>query len=480
LSPGEEQENLVEVSAQVVDETGHPAADIQVTLFSDPLVRPTTRTDAEGKFTLPVRRDSAGYAGFVASTDDGRRQGYILRRGGKRPPEERITLGKTREIVVSVVDADDKPVSDAMVAVTMSSMKVTETKSDKSGKATLLVPADIEIKYVYAVKPDAGLDYAVFKQKEEFVQPNQLDQDYAKPLLLKLLGVRALSFSVTDDENQPVAGALISPWIVELPHHGGSFTTTWTLATTDDRGTAELSTYPANARGWSNITVSKVRYFAPQPTRFDPDAISNIVAVQLVPQVRLQGTVKRPDGSPAEGAIVQMASDNYRISGTYPHARCNADGEFEVYVNPDECFLMRAHLGRLISPPELRVVRYRKESVPVELTLEPTTRIFGVLRDVNGKPNPNKHVSLVFSGGDSYSKLPEGSRLPPPPGTKKKINPSLSLGSTTDEDGRFEFYAGRGTYRAASQLDNTTRPGKSIPSVVVDGQTELELDFDAK
>lgn len=480
LSIANEQEDLVEVSGQVVDESGRPAANIQVTLFSDPLVRPATRTDAGGKFALPVRRDSAGYASFVASTDDGRRQGYVLRRGGKRPPLERIVLGKIREIAVDVVDADDKPVTDAVMAVTTSSLKITETKSNRSGKATLLVPADIEIKYVYAVKPDAGLDYAVFKQKEELVQPNQFDQDYAKPLLLKLEGVRALSFAVTDDKNQPIAGALISPWIVELPGRGGSFTTTWTLATTDDVGTAELRTYPANARGWSNITVGKARYFAPQPTRFDPAAISNVVPVQLVPQVRLHGKVKQPDGSPAAEAIVQMASDNYRHSGTYPHARCNSNGEFEVYVNPDECFLMRAMLGRLISPPQLHVVRYGEEPAAVEFTLESTTRIFGVLRDADGKPNPNKHVSLVYSGGETYSKLPGASQLQPPPGTKKEINPRLSLGGTTDEHGRFEFYAGRGTYRAASQLDNTTRPGKSIPSVVVDGQKELELDFDAK
>ena len=473
-----EEKDTVEILGDVLDEAGKPAPNIAVTLISDWRSRASTRSSVEGKFSIRVLRANVPHLKLVARSDDGLRQGFVLYLGDtKLAPRERIVLGKPREISVTVVDAEKRPVVDALVAATSWFSKITDVKSDKDGKAVLLVPAEMPLEYVYALKPDVGLDYFMYRRRDQPANdPYRLAPDHGGPLTLTLAGVRVVRARVVDEKKQPLAGVRVNPWYVELPNKGGDFNTIWTMEVTGQDGWAEFHTIPANNTKPITFWANKEKYFAPERTHFDPAGAANEIASQLFPQARVHGIVKLADGKPAAGAVVSIDGDGYGTNNSFhTEAQCNADGQFEQYVNSDECYLFSAALDRQISKAELQVVLAGKETRRVELTLEPATRVFGtVFSPQDSKPLAGEYLTMYCRDGEDYYKLSVDEQLPNPEGSRRGLSPRVSYNATTDAQGRFEFFAGRGNYWVMGRNIQ-----KNASQFELTGQKELQLRLEA-
>jgi hypothetical protein len=228
-----------------------------------------------------------------------------------------------------------------------------------------------------------------------------------------------------------------------------------------------------------SIFVFKRDYFAPKPTYVgsaDPDTLT----VKLLPKAILRGTVKHADGRPAAGAQVQINGDGDHANAFRTIVRCDDSGAFEEQIYSDEYYVISARLEKTASAPQMRVIRTGEKIEPVELTLKPTTRVFGTLIDSAGKPLPRQHVTLCFHGDESYINLPINARLERPQGATKSIDPKLLIFGRTNAEGVFEIFAPPGEYELLAQsINNTTQVGVKTPKIIV-GQEEIELNLNGK
>lgn len=465
----------IEVRGIVLDESGQPATGATVTAVSEPFDQPSTKTDAQGRFTLQADRKRSKYLKLWASADSGQRQALFARDEDKPQPLDavEIKLGKTREIQVRVVDEQDKPIAGASAVATGGYSKLAEQPTDVQGQAALLVPAGVDLQYVYAVKSKVGLDYFHFHDPRfERTDPYELQQDHAKVVTLTLRGVQSVKVRVVDDEDRPLAGVRVSPTRIELPKRGGWLNATWArAAVTNEDGIAVFDTVPSDVLKRFEIWAYKDRYSSPQRWVFDP-ANPGEVAVRLLPQVLLSGKVLRGN-KPAAGATVMLLGDGYGSDMFHSDAVCNGDGEFEIYVDDDKAYALMAEGERECSQVELRVVTAGRKIKPIELALEPATRVHGTLRGIKDeKPIAGEYLMLQSTDGDAYYQLPKDEQLPDK-GSNKALHLRQTRNARTDDQGRFEFYAGRGEYYLFS--DNV-----ESAQVALDGQKELELNLQTK
>lgn len=478
MSMGEERPatDLSEVRGVVLDEAGQPIAGAMVKAISEPIDPPSTKSDAQGRFTLQVDRKRSLNLKLFASASGGRQQAMFSRDGGKPQPLDavEIKLGKTREITVTVVDEKEQPVSGASAVAVASYSKLTEQPTDAKGYATLVVPAGVDLQYVYVLKPKVGLDYFYFRQayQKDESNPYWLEQDHAKPLQLTLRGMRPVTVRVVDNKDRPLTGALVYPWYIELPKKGADLNTGWTYRTTGEDGVVEFDTIPSGSLQKINFWATKDRYSAPQRWMFDPAGTTNEITAQLVPQVLLKGQVFRARQR-AAGATVKIVGDGYSFDSFHSNAVCDQEGKFEIYVDDDKAYAIMAEGERECSGVELRVITAGRKIKPIDLALEPATRVFGTLRGIaDQKPLVGEYLMLQMTDADVYYQLPKDERLPDK-GSTKGITLRHTRNARTDAQGRFEFYAGKGSYYLWNE-------NVEAAQFALDGQKELEVNLQTK
>jgi hypothetical protein len=380
-------------------------------------------------------------------------------------------------VPVAVVDAAGKRVADALAVVTHSNLKLDSARTDKQGEAMLLVPAQAQLRHLYAVHEKAGLDYRVYRRPGDDKQPGMLEANHRERVQLDLRGTRPLEVTVVDHTGTPLPNSLVSPHILELPDRGGSLDVEWGLRLSDAKGVVKYPGFPQS--NYASLLVFKRGYFAPKVTHVssaDPDALT----VKLLPQATLRGTVKHADGRPAAGAHVEIRGDSDHTNSFHGIVICDDSGGFEQQINPDEYYAIAARLDKSASPPEMRVIRVGEKIEPLELTLRPATRVFGTLVDAAGKPLPRERVSLCFHGDEKYINLPVNARLQRPEGATKAIDPRLIFAGTTNAAGAFEIFAPPGEYELLAQsINNTTAVGVKQPKIIV-GDKEVGLQLKGK
>jgi len=129
----------------------------------------------------------------------------------------------------------------------------------------------------------------------------------------------------------------------------------------------------------------------------------------------------------------------------HEETKCNGAGEFELWVDFDKAYLLVASLDRHASRGQIVVVLSDKKLAPVEMSLEPATRVFGTLKNLDdSQPLPGKHLTLQQLDGDDYYKMPEEDRLPER--SRKALQLVIVQHAKADAQGRFEFFAGKGRY----------------------------------
>jgi protocatechuate 3,4-dioxygenase beta subunit len=464
------------VKGRVVDERGQGVSGARVealTHRSRPVV--SCNSVEGGNFEIDVPKSSE--ITLRATADDGARQA-IFQFHDDQPLRESVDLElqPAREVNISVVDGQLQPVAEAWVAaMAYWNVLMDEATTDEAGEAVLRVPANAELQYVMAEKPDVGLDYVVYRRASEPVSdPYKLPPDHGESLTLVLNGSRTVDVRVVDHEGRPQAGVRVYPWYFEKAKKGGNLNigAEQFQMPTDENGRAVFRFVPADNVGPIVFGTISDDHVLRERVIFDPARTLGELTATLLPLVPIRGRVILADGAPAAGAEVDVSGVGYQTDSFRTSVRAGADGRFEVRVYPDQFCLFAAVLGRTVSNVEPRVVRLGASVSDVDLALGKATRVHGRVTAGDGQPVAGQNLTLYAHCDDDYLQLPIDEQLPAPSGSRKRIQPRITRNATTDERGEFELLAGPGHCYVLG-------PGGVATSTFrVTAQDELEFNFE--
>lgn len=444
------------VAGHVFEESGNPAAHVEVLAFKTLDDKIVTTTDAQGAFALTLPIGKGKGIRVVAQRGGGREQGmkYVLFASN---PEERqqlkITLEPTRKVVVRVVDAQQRPVEGATVAISPAALHERQTMTDASGTAILYSPRKTNIQCAYAVKNDAGFDYRSFDLSFE----QRSDRKAVKPqfpdegITLRLDGTSPLTVTLKTAEGQPIPDTDV--YIQSLKKSGEpqdfhltSFVNTPPFPKTDAAGTVKFPWIPRWQKSKMMIGIRTGEYDA-QRTSYDPTTGNGTLEISLHRLVPIRGRVVGADGMPAANATVQLAGSGYSQDAFRGTVQSREDGTFEIKAAPNQVYLIVASQDRSVSDsPDGFILSPDTPVENIELRLRPATKIHGrVTVGVDQKPVKGMRILGVQYGVEANDR-PELA-LPNPEKIRRWIQPSVLSQLTTDSEGFFEQYVGRGKFQ---------------------------------
>jgi beta-lactamase regulating signal transducer with metallopeptidase domain len=467
----------VRFAGQVVDESEHPisGASVEVFLGGD---RASAQSAADGHFVIELAKTQAISATIRATEEDGSRQAFWQSDDIKALPANiRLVLRPAREVPVTVVDDRQQPIERALVAaMAFWSLAMDERQSDAAGKATLRVPADCSLQYVLAVKDGIGLDYFAYRPKGEPAKNGYaLAPDYREPVTLVLNGARKVTVHVVDNRGTPLEGMMVYAWYFEKPKKGEILNTGFHAfrAKTDEQGHALFRNIPVD--NVSAITFNlhgNDDYFAPERGTLKPGTEPHQVDMSVFPRITIRGKVTFADGRPAPGADVLASGDGYIPDGFHSSTRTGGDGRFELRINPNQYYMFGASRDSQVSPAVSRVIVPDRAVDEIRLVLQEGTRVYGRVTTGNDHtPLGERYVYLYLHPAVEHLRLPKSEQLPNPRDDRKAVNPRLVRSMRTDNDGKFEFFAGPGKHYILGPQ------GVTPPEFVVDGEKEVEVDL---
>ncbi|MGE5609065.1 MAG: M56 family metallopeptidase [Bacillota bacterium] len=464
--PDTPSQKVVRISGRVEDEQGKAVGDVLVESSSGSN-RYSTRTTSDGHFALDMPEKEARYAMVWARTREGSKQAFVSLESMNRDRLRDVCpiLRPAREFAVTVSDDRGQPVVGAWVAAIGRYAKVGEATTDVAGKAILRTPADAPLEYVAAGKPDTGLDYFAFWGKDQAqTDPYRLAPDYSGPLSFVLNGIITVKVRVIDEQQRPLQGVRVYPWLFEKPKKGDYLNSSGALGLlrlTDAQGIAEFM-IPADNTRQINFWTHLDGYCSPKRWIWNPKFPTMEVEAQLLRQIRVTGRVVDSSGRPVDGAAIRVFGDGYQFDEFTGTEESAEDGRFTINVNPEMYYMFVASKGAMVSRAHLQVLR-KEAPAPLDLILEPAMRVYGrVTGGPNTTPIPKAPVTLIQQDYESYYKLPKEQQFPGGTVGRKAIVPSVFQHAETDNQGLFEFYVVPGdceygveTYRGGEQ--QTTR-----------------------
>src|SRR5262245_6857389 len=334
---GQEQ-RTANVRGMVVDEAGSPVPNSRVAVHQ-PTGRKIEAAAATGEFTINVPRIGNELM-LSAQNQTGELHGMSYFRAMQSEPI-RVTLRKAREIVVTVTDPSNRPITGARVGLDAGNTflrqgTIAEQLTDDAGRAVLRFPAEAALQSVFAVKRDVGINL------------NPLSVGPSETQTIVLGNNSSFQVRVTDDEDKPLAGVSVQPFSISKGR--GSFQVREfeeLESTTDQAGLATVRTLPKDIQGRVSFDVRLESYTAISNAYFDPRTAQQEISATLAPLVTLRGRVSAGDG-PLPGRVEVIAAGvNHRppqSRGSYGmgwrggpeavgfRAVCDERGAFEMPV----------------------------------------------------------------------------------------------------------------------------------------------------
>ncbi len=370
LQPGQQSDVLVflvvpgqAVSGRVVDDTGKPVSDAQVTAYkqreggrggfnfqidaedfdflalSSSTNSRSALTDSKGHFT--VQSLEAGKYRFTARHPDLAKSSAkdVEVKAGEPTPDIEIKLDAGGGIEGNVTGYGMRPLADAMmVALSLQSGTMRSSTTDKSG--------------FYRVDGLPPGQYVVFKSRLD-VRADNIPLELLSNMRLKSVGVKQGKFSRLDVHDDSEDGVRISGIVreggVPVPR------ALVTLLGADREGLLGMGVR-ANAAGMDGryeLIGIKPGDYVMQVTRFQGQPVQTTFEIEVPEEVRefafdialptsaIRGRVIDSRGTPVAGIQVSLGSGEGSLSGAegligmiaqngLAQARTNADGEFTV------------------------------------------------------------------------------------------------------------------------------------------------------
>jgi hypothetical protein len=463
-----------ELRGNVVTEAGAPVGDVLVTVRNFPFVG-TVRSAADGRFSLTVPNAPSWTLMLIGKDSSGLRQAIYVYEATPPWPQSgpsgspvRLVMKAAREIPVTVIDGAGQPVAGAIVGACAHLHEVETETSDSQGGAVLRVPVDVELKSVFAAKPEIGLDYFNYRSPGATSNnPYTLAAD-TKSIKFVLNGARTARLRIVDGNQRPLAGVRVAPWYIQRPRKGREFNVqaleTFTK-TTDAAGRATFHIIPADHKGKTPFSISKPDYAMSDRPSFDPNSTSDEIRVVLLQKEPVRGNVSFPDGRPAAGATVTVAGEGFGSESYDGETICDERGQFEIRVTPEMFYVFVATSGRFVSPRRTCVVRAEMPIEPLKLVVQPGARVYGRWT-LESESRPVAGQSLALNENvvhDDYRFLPKEGRIPNPKNVRKTLLPRIIRWPRTDDQGRFEFFVAPGSYYLAANYFNGSVPYGTRP-----------------
>ncbi len=383
---------------------------------------------AQGLFTMAFPQGATLFAYFVASSPDGSLLAYTHAEHLERissPSGLRLVLRPAKELIVNVADAQGAPVADARVVTEFEFKNILgHATSNPHGVARVRYPADIpQLLHVIAAKANVGLDYVWFAEKGAAPRPGLLDGNFRGPVSLVLNGTRTVNIHVTDDNQQPIAGATIKLDEFSKANKGNNDYTVdlndelspglFSL-TTDAHGNAASTIIPPDAIMPLTFTLERKFTFhitkdgyLPRAFMYDPAAGKDKFNISLSRPVHIVTRVSDSTGNAIAGAHVYIygreAADSVEraIGGT-----TSEDGMFSFDANPNIYYTFIAQLDKTVSPLATRLIRPGTKPDIIDLILQPGIHIHGhVTAGPDNTPLGRCQLTLRMKD-ESYLKLP--------------------------------------------------------------------------
>ncbi|WP_161604258.1 carboxypeptidase regulatory-like domain-containing protein [Roseiconus nitratireducens] len=486
----EKQERTL-VAGTVVDVGGKQSVGARVWLIDGGkgLTLAEAACDASGRFELSPQKSSS-YLAMVcflrAESTDGKAMSLApigtVKDGQFVFPESQFEL-KLSPIIrpkIAIQNAGGKPVKDCPVILQAGFFKLLlRQTTGPDGIATFKIPTAATVSQLYAWKDRVGFAFRSYTPDPRGNAANsEAPPDFdPERTTLRLSGFRSVKIRLVDGDNQPLEGHTIYPWLINSPERVSAINLSLMqhdfTSTTDEDGVAQFDWIPdwqtrmmtfwnSGQPGWTHRRVT-----------VDPNAVpagggihATLKIEKLIP---FSGRVMDQQGNPVPDATVTLAGEHGERHSSTP--RTDAQGRYEIKVPPRMNFLITAKQmsgDRTVAIADTMVGLVIDKPVQApDLVLRKPTIVSGVLRSSDGDPVPGERI-ISYHYGMTYSELPAQlqQQLSRPRG---QMQPIAFNDATTDEQGRFEFALGNGSYdfrppnqKSAKKLDITDGEPQSI------------------
>jgi hypothetical protein len=433
----------------VVDESGAAVAGatVRVPEWAGPDV--TATTGADGKFRVVLDGPLANYRVIYAADSGGKRLGRSLTDVMNYAPvvTTRITLKPAIDLHVSVVDAMEKPVAGATVAVEDGYKLAAYGTSDAKGAVTLRVPADANVHWVAGFRSGVGFDN--FENYRAWPPPEPMP--VPREVRLVLNGARSVRMRAIDSAGKPLANVRFFPALMARKDKIAFVTNTGYLSSLPDGmglprtgpdGIATCEWFPLALKRAVPFDPVTSEYHCPASPYIDMSTGTEPEPARLLKVVACGGRVTKPDGTPAAGVLVQAEGSGYTNHYCRCYARTGPDGGYRFDLFPDQGYLITVlDADRAAEVLKNIVIREGKPRADLDIHLITGTVLEG--RVTGGAKNePASGQTVYVTQG--------GTTLPAELGKEvagHKVE--LTRWAQTGPDGRYRLRVGPGDFRIA-------------------------------
>jgi hypothetical protein len=456
----------MEVRGSVVDERQRPVEGVRIRSAS-PFAGGSTLSDTNGRFRLElVTMEPPHVPHLLAESADRSLMGFFSPQSANtlsatpesdKDGELRITLKPARTVRVTVQSADGVPVEGARVEAIAYVFSFPGSKTDADGHATIRLPPDAEIKWVVALSEEFGFDYYENYRSRRVVTPVPVPDEVSltlnEPTVIR---VRAMG------PQGPLEGALVSPWILELPGRLADVNLSASYLArqrTNEQGICTFRWIPAEVVGRVDFVPFLPGFHCPNFPVWDPDQPLEPVVARFFQNGEVSGTVRFEDGSPAMG--ITILGEGVAAPGRYflGSTRTDANGTYTMSVYSDHWAIIAVADREWAAASHTRIHLGEGETrYSLDFQLTRGTRIRGrITVGPERQPATGETVRLVEYGEDAVGPT----RIP------------LVRWAEIDSQGNYEFRVGPGKF--ALRLPNTNWRDDAI-SIDVTDQEEIVHD----
>ena len=430
----------------VVDEGGQPVPGVAVSTYPHTALESKTVSNTDGSFTLPFQRHAHQDLTLLARPLVGEARGFAHLdpppRKTEAEPPARVVMKSSRAIVVRVADGGGKPILDASVEATSDFAILDATKTGANGTARLIVPADANVEWIAALKPGAGLDYAIYGEVDEqgHTGGGLPSGEIPDLVTLTLEEPRTVRIKAVDVAGWPLAGVKFVPWLLRKPGHRGELNISGGIfeATTGPDGVVTFDWLP---------TTDETIFFWPRSARFPQRRVViepglDAITATLIPAETIRGRVAYPDGSPAVGFRVWAIGSGYGWDDGFAQAFTEADGTYVLNVAAGEGYAVSVDDPDWAARSRLDVIiRAGRPASGVDFPLGRGTLIRGRI-GTGPDDEPGRGIDLTLTERSDIGLMaPFGHGEPDGFHRIERTIPALS-----DERGEYSVRVGPGTY----------------------------------
>jgi len=321
------------IPGTVHDEAGKPVTGAIIKTLPGTEEQITTTSNDDGQFVLAMRSKYPHESSLVVESSDGKLKSFVNAIGYDSPQRlTRVVVKPIKSVIVNVKDKNGAAQQGATIGVIADYGLITSAVADEHGQATLQMPADAEIEWVFAYRDHCGFDYyenyASFPLGPFLTLPDQIS--------LALTGSQTVRVLVVDSNEKPVSGVRVTPWIVQESGKLSYINLGGTLdfAKTDEAGIAEFPWIPDQLERRVSFQINHPEYHCPQPPYFESASSDMTARVLRVATVR--GKVTLADGSPAAGVHLQGEGRGNTSEYFRDHTMTREDGSYEFKIYPDQ------------------------------------------------------------------------------------------------------------------------------------------------